>query len=43
MNQYLPTQGKIFQLLLPLCYGIPQPRLIQHDLDYFDSLFFCSD
>lgn len=43
MRQYLPTQNTIFSAG---CYhsatGIPQPRRIQHDLDYFDSLFFCS-
>ena len=41
MSQY---PGKIFS---PGCYqaatGIHQPRLIQYDLDYSDSLFFCLD
>ena len=40
----MPTQGKIFSVA---CYhtatGIPQPRPIQHELDYSDSLLSCSD
>jgi hypothetical protein len=44
INQLLPTQGKIVSVA---CYhfviGKPRLRLIQHDLDYSDSLFFCSD
>jgi len=44
MNQYLPTQGKIFSAACYHCVtGIPRHRLIQHNLDYSDSLFFCSD
>ena len=44
------TSGRFLDVtygIIAFCYhaaiGIPQPRGIQYDSDYSDSLFFCSD